>query len=153
MASASTKADRLSATLLLLFGVFVIVEARSLPYWSANAPGPGFVPLWLGVLLACGSLALFARTVLPRPVGSSAPAAAGSTLRVATIVAFTAAAAGLSLVIGLVLASGVFMGATLAFLRPDRRRGNLAAALVTPILVWLLFVRWLGVPLPAGLFG
>jgi hypothetical protein len=52
-------ADRVSAALLLVFAAFVIVEARALPYWTGSAPGPGFVPFWLGVLLAFASVAMF----------------------------------------------------------------------------------------------
>ena len=48
---ASARAERVSATLLFLFSVLVIFGALALPYWTANAPGPGFVPFWLGVML------------------------------------------------------------------------------------------------------
>jgi putative tricarboxylic transport membrane protein len=156
----SARADRVSATLLLLFSVLVIFEARALPYWTANAPGPGFVPFWLGVMLAGASVALLVRTI--RVGGAKAPPYTAesqtlpdraTTFRVATVVTLTAGAAALSLVAGLVVASGVFMGVTLAYLRRGHPRGNFVAAILTPIVVWLLFVRWLGVPLPAGLFG
>jgi hypothetical protein len=143
-----TSADRVSATLLFLFSGFVIAEARALPYWTANAPGPGFVPFWLGVSLACTSAWMFAR-----PTGLEALPDRQTTMRVATVVALTALAAVLSVFVGLVLASALFMGATLAFLRPHHARTNWVAALLTPIVVWLLFVRWLAVPLPLGPFG
>jgi putative tricarboxylic transport membrane protein len=145
---ATARADRVSGALLLLFSLFVVVEARALPYWAANAPGPGFLPFWLGVLLACVSVWMFAR---PAPLAPFPDRA--TTTRVATVVAFTAAAAVLSLVAGLALASGAFMGVTLAYLRPTHTRANWIAALLTPVVVWLLFVRWLAVPLPAGPFG
>lgn len=166
---ASAKADRVAAALLFLFSIFVVVEALALPYWTANAPGPGFVPFWLGALLACASIGVFARTIrsgvadlsavastkagAPPSIADSALTDRATTIRVATIVGLTAAAAALSLVVGLVLASGVFMAATLTYLRPAHARANGAAAVLTPIVVWLLFVRWLAVPLPAGLFG
>jgi hypothetical protein len=168
-------ADRVSAALLLVFAAFVIVEARALPYWTASAPGPGFVPFWLGVLLALASVAMFVRTfgrakALPHRSEADLSSAASAkeevrtdfesglpdratTFRVAIVVGLTAAAAALSLVLGLVLTSGMFMGATLAYLRPRHGLANSAAALLTPIVVWLLFVRWLAVPLPAGPFG
>ena len=152
--ASARRADRVSATLLLLFSLFVIREARALPYWTANAPGPGFVPFWLGVLLVCASIGLCARTFVGGPRGGECwlPDRA-ATRRVATLVGLTAASAGLSLVLGLVLASGVFMAATLTYLRPAQARANCAAAILAPIVVWLLFVRWLAVPLPAGPLG
>ena len=160
-AEASTRRiDRIAAILLLLFAAFVVVEARILAQWNGSAPGPGFLPFWIGVLLACGAVALFVQTFLggdaPRPALAESievlPDRA-TTIRLAIVVALTAAAALLTPVIGLVLASAAFMGATLAYLRPGRRRANLAAALITPIVVWLVFVRWLSVPLPAGPLG
>jgi putative tricarboxylic transport membrane protein len=153
-ASART-ADRISATLLFLFSLFVIFEARALPYWTAHAPGPGFLPFWLGVFLACATAVMFAKTFRVGGV-EAAPYTAilqPTATRLAVIVALTAGAAALTVVIGLVLASSLFMGATLAYLRPGHARANWTAALTTPLVIWLLFVKWLAVPLPAGPFG
>ena len=152
--------DRVSATLLFLFSIVVMFEARALPYWTVNAPGPGFVPFWLGVLLACASVVMFGRTLggAPAVTDSRTPETPwlpdrATTRRVATVVALTAIAAALTFLTGLVLASGMFMGATLAYLRPGHGRANLAATVLTPIVVWLVFARWLGVPLPHGIVG
>jgi len=139
--------DRVSAILLLAFSAVVVFEARTLPYWTTNAPGPGFLPLWLGVLLAGGAIAL-----MMRPASQTLPDRA-TAIRLTVVVAFTTAAAALGLIIGLVLASGIFMGATLTYLRPGHARTNVFTALLTPVVVWLLFVRWLAVPLPAGPLG
>jgi putative tricarboxylic transport membrane protein len=144
-------ADRAAALLLLVFGVFVIIEARALPYWTGTAPGPGFVPFWLGVLLVCASAALAAKT--PRRTVAPLDAGGATHARPSIIVALTAAFALLTLVVGLVVASGIFMAATLTYLRPARTRSNGIAAVATPFAVWLVFVRWLAVPLPAGPFG
>jgi putative tricarboxylic transport membrane protein len=155
-ASART-ADRISAIVLLVAALFVIVEARTLPYWQGNAPGPGFMPLWLGVLLACAAAGLMARTF--RHAAAGLADAAGvlpdrpAAVRLAVVVGLVAAAAGLALAVGLVAATAAFVGATLAYLRPGHRRANLLAALLTPLIVWLLFVKWLAVPLPAGPLG
>jgi putative tricarboxylic transport membrane protein len=140
--------DRVSAILLLLFSAFVIVEARTLPYWTTDAPGPGFLPFWLGVLLACGAVALFKSTAASQALPDRATA-----IRLTVVVALTAGASVLGLFIGLVLASGIFMGATLTYLRPGRARTNALTAVLTPVVVWLLFVRWLSVPLPTGPLG
>jgi putative tricarboxylic transport membrane protein len=141
-------ADRVAATFLLAFAVFVIFEARSLPFWTANAPGPGFLPFWLGVLLALAAVVMLTARAVPQTLPDRS-----TTIRLAAIVGMTAAAAALGLVIGLVLASGVFMGATLAYLRPAHTRANLVATVLAPAVVWLVFVRWLSVPLPVGPLG
>ena len=147
------QADRVSAILLLSFSGLVILQSRALPYWTADSPGPGFLPLWLGVLLACASTAMFARTFAIVTVGRLVFPNREGAVRLAIVVGLTVATAALALVIGLVLASGVFMGVTLTYLRPGRMRANWAMALGTSLVVWLLFVRWLAVPLPAGPLG
>ena len=153
------QADRVAAVVLLLFSGFVILASRSLPYWVANAPGPGFLPFWLGALLACAAAGLLLRTTGAGhgrgetvEVSGGVPSRA-ATVRVVAVVGLTAAAAAGTLLLGMVLASGAFMGATLTYLRPGRSRANMTAALLTGFLVWLLFARWLAVPLPVGPFG
>jgi putative tricarboxylic transport membrane protein len=143
-------ADRIAALLLVVFGIFITLEARALPYWSGSAPGPGFVPFWLGVLLVAASAMLAARKTRPAFI---VDATGAPRIRPSVIVALTAGAALLTLVTGFVVASGVFMAATLTYLRPGHARSNWIAAFVTPLAVWLVFVRWLGVPLPAGPLG
>jgi putative tricarboxylic transport membrane protein len=147
------KADRVSAILLLFFSGLVILQSRALPYWTADSPGPGFLPFWLGVLLACASAALLARTFAPVAVDRLVFPNREAAFRLTIVVALTITTAALALVVGLVVASGVFMGVTLTYLRPGRARANWATALCTALVVWLLFVRWLAVPLPAGPLG
>lgn len=144
-------ADRAAGIVLLLFAGFVIVQSRALAYWDGHAPGPGFLPFWLGVLLAAASAVVIGRSAAVP--GAPPLADRASATRVAVVTGLTAAAVGLSLAIGLVLATGVFMLAALSYLRPGRLRANLVIGTLTPLVVWLLFVRWLGVPLPAGSLG
>lgn len=147
--------DRLAAILLLLFGVFVSRESRELAYWTANAPGPGFLPFWLGVLLALSAAAILARASAAagaRPHPGRAPEAVAWG-RVAALLGLTTAACAAGLVIGFVPAVGVFIGVTLTYLRPGAARANWTIASIAPAIVWLVFVRWLAVPLPAGPFG
>jgi hypothetical protein len=190
---------------LLGFALFVVWQALRLPYWAQTAPGPGFVPLWLGVLLAAAALALLAardrgrRPARPRRMIHSAPrghkeqpgksevsgvfvvseeqqensevsgvsvdqtsgvsvdpTSVGSVAearRIASITGFAAGAAALVYPLGLPLASGVFVAAVLFYLSPERRLANAVGAAATPVVIWILFVRWLTVPLPRGIFG
>jgi hypothetical protein len=138
-----------AATVLLLLGVFGIVQARALPYWHERAPGPGFVPFWLGVLLtAVAALILLAAARAPQtpltPAASRAPV---------WISVFAVAALIVSPFAGVPVASGLFMAATLFLLEPERRRRNVITAIATFAVVSLLFVHGLGVPLPLGPFG
>jgi putative tricarboxylic transport membrane protein len=160
-------ADRIAAVLLLLFGVGVMAEARALPSWTGNSPGPGFLPFWLGLLLVCAAAVMLigsfarAKPLLHSAGSPESPPESDEgwrperrdVVRVAIVVGMTAGTAVLSLAIGMVIASGLFMAAALTYLRPGHARANSIMALATPPVIWLLFVRWLGVPLPSGPLG
>jgi putative tricarboxylic transport membrane protein len=142
--------DRTAGALLFAFAAFVVVQALRLPYWIQSAPGPGFVPLWLGLALAAAAVALIA-TGAVRQAASTADRAQAR--RVTAVTALASVSALLVYPLGMVLASGIFVGAVLFYLAPARRAGNAFAAALTPPIVWLVFVRWLAVPLPRGPLG
>ena len=51
------KRDLLSGIVLASFGSFLIYEAQRLPYRSEFGPGPGFLPLWIGIgIVACSAV-------------------------------------------------------------------------------------------------
>jgi putative tricarboxylic transport membrane protein len=138
-------ADRAAALALAAFGLFIAGQAWRLPYWLDRSPGPGFVPLWLGLLLTtCAGWIVARPRAAPRETAESL-ADRSNTIALA---AMTAIAAALVPVIGLVAATAALTAA--AGWRLDRGRPHAiaAATLATPVFVWLIFVRWLGIPLP-----
>jgi putative tricarboxylic transport membrane protein len=52
------KSDLVSGACLAAFGVYIAVASSRLAYVSENGPGPGFMPLWLGVGLIVLALSL-----------------------------------------------------------------------------------------------
>jgi putative tricarboxylic transport membrane protein len=139
-------ADRAVALALAAFGLFITIHAWRLPYWADRSPGPGFVPLWLGILLTICAGWVLARAEAPaprepeeRPTGRSDPFA---------LAIMTTLAAAVVPLVGLVAATAALTAAAAWRLDPRRPLAIVAATLATPILVWLIFVRWLGVPLP-----
>jgi putative tricarboxylic transport membrane protein len=138
--------DRRAALVLAAFGIFITAQAWRLPYWLDRSPGPGFVPLWLGILLTicAGWVFVRAKATAPReaedqPTGRSDPYA---------LAIMTTLAAAVVPLVGLVAATGALTAAAAWRLDPRRPLAIVAATLATPLLVWLVFVRWLGVPLP-----
>jgi putative tricarboxylic transport membrane protein len=139
-------ADRAAALALTAFGLFITGHAWRLPYWTDRSPGPGFVPLWLGILLTICAGWVFVRARAPAPrepeerlTGRSDPIA---------LAIMTTLAAAIVPLVGLVAATAALTAAAAWRLDPRRPLAIAAATLATPVLVWLIFVRWLGVPLP-----
>jgi hypothetical protein len=67
------KGIHISSGAFALLGVFIIWECRNLPYWSEFGPGPGFLPLWLGICLALFSAGLFIRSIAAPESGKPGP--------------------------------------------------------------------------------
>ncbi|MGH9331379.1 MAG: tripartite tricarboxylate transporter TctB family protein [Vicinamibacterales bacterium] len=136
-------ADRAAAAGLAILGLFITMHAWRLPYWLDRSPGPGFLPFWLGLLLTACATLVFIRARTPEPqeplVLRSAPIA---------LAVITTVAAAIAPFVGMILATAALTAVAGWRLDPRRRFAIAAATLVTPALVWIVFVRWLGVPLP-----
>jgi hypothetical protein len=143
--------DLLSAGGLAVLAVAYLVASRAYPLDSLATPGPGVFPLAAGLLLlglATGQAAVAARA---RAEAATPPADGSTAFRAWALMALLvgyAAAAGtvgfLAASFALVLVASRLLGAT-GWLRPA------ALALGVTIAAYVLFVAWLGVPLPAGL--
>jgi putative tricarboxylic transport membrane protein len=145
-------ADRAAGILLVALGAFVIFQASRLPYWIDRSPGPGFLPLWLGVALvvcAAGVLIPSRAAAAPGPEPAADVDVRRRQMSVAIgLTSFTAIAAVLVPFIGFVTSTAVLTAGAAWWLDPRRRTAIAAAALLTPAIVWLIFVRWLSIPLP-----
>ena len=54
------KADQWSGLVLLILAGFICSGSIFLPYGNIHNPGPGFFPLWLGIIL--GAMAIGSRS-------------------------------------------------------------------------------------------
>ena len=66
----SSHPDRLSGSVLIVAAAFAIFEASRLPFGTPRAPGAGFFPVCLSVLLLVAGLAIVLRsfTTAPEPL-------------------------------------------------------------------------------------
>jgi putative tricarboxylic transport membrane protein len=58
--------DLVSGAVLAGLGVFIVSEARKWEYLTPEGPGPGFFPIWYGLVLVVLSLAVAVRAVWKR---------------------------------------------------------------------------------------
>ena len=143
-------ADRLAGLAFVIFGVLVAVRAGGLGVGGWRTPGPGFLPLVVGVaasLLGAG-LAL-SRT--PQDLSEDGRRPTSGRLFAPGLL-LAAYALGLER-LGFVPATFVFI---LAWLRVVERSPWSQVALMaagTTAVLYGIFIRWLAIPLPAGIFA
>ncbi len=144
------------AILLLLFGVVTAALSVHIRVGTFRAPGSGFFPFYLGLLLALLAaihLAQSRRRGRDLPAEMSAAAQQGSWQRVLLFLGATVLATGLFTVIGYPLAAFILMALLLYLLGVRRWAQCLAIALCAAGASYALFVRWLQIPLPTAGFG
>lgn len=143
------RGERVFAVLLAVFGLVWIWKSTELTYRDYYAPGSGFLPLWLGVILV-GLVALFLWTGR----GTAAPEALPSNPR-----RLWAIAGGLAVTVALIEPLGFSVPVTLYLLFLLRKieavswRAALLVSLGTSLAIFCVFRLWLSVPLPRGPWG
>jgi hypothetical protein len=148
-------ADRTLALVLLAVSVFWTITSLKLPFPEfsrVSKMGPGHFPAGVGILMGLLALLLLIQSVRTSPAAEDDGEGAPGRPLLRGVARF----AGYVLLVplaGFVLASVVFI-----FVMVNRLGGfrwlasGVIAAAITAFL-WLIFVRWLLVPLPAGPWG
>jgi hypothetical protein len=155
-------ADRVAATALTAFGVFwMIAAARQTYFVDTPHISLSFLPFAAGAVLTLLSICIIFRPSQARPE-SEAPgdqseiqatdADRGGTLRVIfALLTLVVYAILLPRVHSLLTTFGIMVVSLALSGEPLRPRLFIIAA-VAAILLYLIFVIWLGVPLPGGLY-
>ncbi len=136
-------------------GIFAVYQARQLPAayggMSQDVLGPGFFPFWVGVAVAAVAVIILISEIRGR--GSEEPfLPREGRWPVLVLLAGTIFYVALFEYLGFVIDTVLFVGLTL-WLLGQRPTVSLGAAVVVGLGLYLVFVRWLGVPLPPGPFG
>ena len=138
------------AVSLLLLGLFAIWQASGMPMGTAAMPGPGVMPIALGVLLALSALILIVRG------GHAGPAANAAVVLghpfVALGIGATAAAGFLFERVGFQITSTLLLFVLLRSLSTLGTWRSLVAAVIATIVAGLFFQNLLGVSLPPSPF-
>lgn len=148
------RADRIAgASLLALSVAFATAAQKNYTYWGENGPGSGFLPFWLGVTMALLALAMLVRELRnPDPGPAWLPDQTGRR-RLALVLGATIGLAGLLNLLGMVLATVLFMLVIVRGLDRHPWPRAVAVALGVAAFNFLVFTWWLKVPLPIGVFG
>ena len=145
----SVRAGEMAAgALLLLFACAIVWGSFQMSAGTAGAPGPGYFPRALGVLLVLVSVALLIRAL--RLVRAADEAVTLGHRDIALTVAALAVLGLLFEPAGYVLSASLFMFVLLRAFSTLGWVRSLVAAVATALATYYLFVKLLGVTLPAG---
>ena len=144
-----------ASILVFVFGGITMLLSLQLPLGTLRMPGSGLFPLGLGLIL----MGLAACQMLQPRLRASASAKSGggtgngSAHRVLAFMGIMALAMALLDLLGFPLVAFLLMLALLQLLGVRRWRDSALIALLTAGASYILFVRWLQIPLPKGWIG
>jgi putative tricarboxylic transport membrane protein len=131
---------------------FVVWESWDLEYYTNLGPGPGFFPLWLGVVMGALSLVWLVQVFAQKRGSEGAailPERAGIVRILSTLTALVGTA-GLMNLLGFQLTMFLFLVFLLKGLGRQPLWVTLVVALLGSVGVYHLFGAYLDVPLPAA---
>ena len=149
-----TTIEKVCGVSLIVFAIFIMVEARRYPLGTIDNPGPGFLPFLLGLTLGGMSIAYLIRgwrKEEAQPKITPWPARDGLikiSLIFLMLILFTLSFE----VTGYIVNVWVFF---LILLRPIGRQKwswSLAISIGATSISYVLFERWLMLPLPRGIW-
>ena len=148
------RADRITAAVLLALAIaFSTGALRHFAYWSPNGPGPAFLPFWLGVVMAVLALLLLVGAWRERDPGEPWLPRGEGLRRLLLVLVASAVMVALLDRLGMALATALYLVVVLRGLDRHPWPLTLAVAIGTALFDYLVFNRWLKVPLPVGTLG
>jgi hypothetical protein len=136
--------EALFGAVVAFAGFAIALTATGMGYVSAGVPGAGFFPFWVGLLLVISGSALAVMTW--RNPSKTESIDSGQLISIVTSGAFLVILAAA----GSIVATLVYLLATVGLTRRHSLLVTVATALITAALVYLTFQVWLLVPLPRG---
>jgi hypothetical protein len=144
-------ADLIGGVIVLLLGLAVIYFSSQLEYYSEFGPGPGFLPLWVGICITICAVALIVN--LLRKHGKAGAFFKPKTKEGLKILLLIIATFLLLPVFGFSIGFGLFAGVTMRVMGKHRWVGCTLTAIGIALGIRFVFAQWLSIPLPTGIVG
>ena len=145
------KADIVVALILAGAGALVIIDSLRLGVgWAADGPQSGYFPFYIGLLMVVASIGTVCVTVFGRDQSVGAFVERAQFRDVLKVLVPTIMFVALIGVIGIYVASALFIGTFMRWLGRFRWRTIIIVGVAVPLALFLLFEIWFLVPLPKG---
>jgi putative tricarboxylic transport membrane protein len=147
--------DQISSAAWFFIGLLILIF--SIPYGlgEVHSPGTGFMPFYTGVTMCVFSVFIFIEATRARRDGLRWENPLKGTLWEKPIIALAALVAYALLMdrLGFLLATALLIGFLLRGIHPQKWIVVILGAILTSIIMYLVFQVWLKTQLPAGIFG
>jgi putative tricarboxylic transport membrane protein len=150
------KADLITGFVLLALAGYVIWESSQMPQSATFGPGVGFLPLWLGILLAFFSIILIAGAWFRKTAGQvKGPLFPEKKALLAVVLVLVGLAAYILLieVIGFIADTFLFVTFLMWFVERQKWLRTIATAVLTTGGLYIIFEILLKITLPSNMFG
>ncbi|MCM0650927.1 tripartite tricarboxylate transporter TctB family protein [Clostridium swellfunianum] len=129
----------------IIMGLYWIIGGVSYGFWVRKGPGGGFLPIIAGIMaiLFCLS-ALWSERKDKSPSGFNWLAFIPAAALLAMVM--------LSYVLGMVVSMAIYIFVWLKFIEKHTLKSAISIGVGTAAVIYLIFVFWLRVPLPLGVF-
>ncbi len=147
--------DRTSSLVWLTFSSLICIESFRLPLGSVREPGPGFLPLLVGIILAGLSVICFLQA---RPDSSASPKGAWYSAErwknLIWVLLSLFAYAMLLDILGFLISTFLFLVFLFRFgMEPLRWAWAVAGSAIASLSCYAVFELWLRTQLPGGILG
>jgi putative tricarboxylic transport membrane protein len=150
------KADRIFGVVGLLLALWCYLESRKFDYMTQFTPGPGFLPFWVGIVLAALSCYLLLDTVTRKPSDKDNKKILPerhALLRIGAIMLMLIAATAAMKYLGFPLTLALFTTVILSKLEHYSLLKSVGYGIAYAAVTWLVFEYMLTMGFPKGFLG
>jgi putative tricarboxylic transport membrane protein len=141
----------IAGVIILALGAAVVYFSSELPYLTEFGPGPGFLPLWLGIALIACSIGVIIKTLLKTDrTGLFVKPRTKVGMQMLVLIAVTFL---LFPLLGFSIALALFSAISMKTIGKHRLIHCGLTGIVTAVGIHFLFGHWLDIPLPTGIIG
>lgn len=149
------KADLITGCVLLILSGFTIWESWRMPESATFGPGPGFLPFWIGVIVA-GLAAMLILSAWLRSAGPGGPRifpGKKGLLSVGLVLLALALYTIFMEPLGFLANTLLFVAFLMAVVQREGIKTTAAVAVLTTAALYIIFHTLLGITLPRSPFG
>jgi hypothetical protein len=139
------------ATLVLLMGLLVLFGSRKLGAgWTSDGPGAGYFPFYIGIILCISGAGVLYQSVFGKKRNHEIFVDGEQIRRVLAVLIPAIVFVGAIQVLGMYVASAVYIAGFMIVLGKYNKAKSIALALIISVVFFLMFEVWFKVPLAKG---